>query len=138
MASYEPTRAQWYGRRASNPSTLGLPAGAWWYRTDIHCWKWFDGTTINDLPIKDETVTEYFYIPTGGGSDHKNMSVSVLGNIIFVIHVDVIDVKPSQADVYTPIHWDVDTLTIGVTVGAASSTAGTTITVEALFFGCRP
>ena len=138
MASYEPTRTQWYGRRAVNPDTTGFLGGEWWYRTDIKCWKWYNGTRVCDLPISDETVTEYFYIPTGGGCDHKDMTVSELGNIIFVIHVDVIDVEPPACDIYTPIHWEVDTQTIGVTIGAAASAAGTTITVEALFFGCLP
>jgi len=137
MASNEPTRAQWYGRRSSDPDPTTIPAGAWWYRTDLNCFKWFDGTSINYLPLTDETVTEVFYIPAGGGNDSKNISSSILSNIVFVVHVDVINVEPSQADIYTPIHWSAGATAIGVTVGAASSAAGTTITVEALFLGYR-
>lgn len=137
MAELGPKRTQYRGRLGADPGVVGLPPGAWWFRTDLNCWKWFDGTTINFLPLTDEIVIEYFYITTGGGEDYKDMTSAILSNINFVVHVDVIAVNPSQSDVYTPIHWYVNGTTIGVTIGAASSAAGTTITAEALFLGYR-
>ena len=137
MSEFGPKRTQYQGRLAADPAIAGLPAGAWWYRTDLNCFKWFDGTSLNFLPLTDETITEYFYIATGGGADHKHITSVILSNIVFVIHVDVIDVEPPQSDVYTPIHWDVSATVIGVTIGAASSAAGTTILAEALFLGYR-
>lgn len=129
-------RTRYYGARTSNPSTVGLQQGSWWYRTDLHCWKWFNGSVIMDLPIYTETVTELFYISTGGGCDHKNMIAVELGEILIFVDINVINVEPPACDIYTPIHWVVDATTIGVTIGAAASTAGTTITVQAIFQGC--
>lgn len=140
MASYEPTRTQWYGRRAANPDTTGFIGGEWWYRTDINCWKWFNGEVVCDLPISNETITREFYFNTADTCVHADLpSVSILGSIIFVIHVDVTKVEPPQCDVYTPQWWHVDSQTIGITLGIdTQSAAGTTITVDALFFGCLP
>lgn len=130
-------RGRYYGARASDPSTVGLQVGAYWYRTDLNCWRWFDGTTINYLPLTDETQTSLFYISAQGGCATGHISTSNISNIVFVVHVDVVKVEPPQCDIYTPIHWAVNVNTIGVTIGAASSTAGTTISVEALFLGYR-
>lgn len=129
-------KGRYYGARASDPSTVGLQVGACWYRTDLNCWRWFDGTSINYLPLTDETVTQLFYIPAKGCTT-GHISTSYLSNIVFVVHVDVVKVEPPQCDIYTPIHWAANVNTIGVTIGAASSTAGTTIWVEALFLGYR-
>jgi len=130
-------RGRYYGVRSSDPSISGLQVGAYWYRSDLHCWKWFDGTSINYLPLTDEAVTQLFYINTGGGCASADLSATYLSNIVFVIHVDVVKVEPPQCDIYTPIHWAVNVNTIGVTIGAASSAAGTTLWVEALFLGYR-
>ena len=140
MASYEPTRTQWYGRRAVNPDTTGFVGGEWWYRTDINCWKWYNGVRVCDLPITDETITQEFYIDNAGTCVHGNLaSVTELGAIIFVVHVDVTKVDPPQCDVYTPQWWLADSTTVGVTLGLGTQSAtGTTITVDALFLGCRP
>ena len=137
MSEFGPKRSQYRGRLAADPSVVGLPAGSWWYRTDLNCWRWFDGTTINYLPLLDETQTSLFYVSTGGGCATGHISTSQISNIIFVVHVDVVKVEPPQCDIYTPIHWAVNVNTIGVTIGAATSTAGTTISVEALFLGYR-
>lgn len=139
MSEFGPKRSQYRGRLAADPSTVGLPAGSWWFRTDIRCWKWFDGTSINPLPIYTETVTQEFYIDTAGNCAHANMSVAVIGSILVTLHVDVIKVEPPQCDVFTPQHWAVSSTTIGVTIGIhTASAAGTTITIEAIFQGCRP
>lgn len=130
-------RGRYYGARGSDPATLGLQAGAYWYRTDLNCWKWFDGTTINFLPLTSVTRTEAFYINTGGGSASHDITQTTLSNIVYVVHVEVTRVEPSQHDIYTPIHWNIGATTIGVTIGAASSVAGTTVWVEALFLGYR-
>jgi hypothetical protein len=44
--SFEPVRAQWLGIRTSNPATAGLGLGAWWYRSDLGVFAYWDGTTI--------------------------------------------------------------------------------------------
>lgn len=47
MASFEPTRTKWYGRRTSTPT--GLTAGnegAWWYRSDLDIFCYWTGTAV--------------------------------------------------------------------------------------------
>jgi hypothetical protein len=138
MASFEPTRTQWYGRRSSDPDPTTIPPGAWWYRTDLNCWKWFDGTSINYLPLTDVTITQNF-MKSGAGAGLVTGTITATGlaAIVFVGHVEVVKVKPPQYDIYSPIHWSISANVIGVTIGMASSTAGTTVTVEAWFLGYR-
>lgn len=46
--SFEPVRDQWWGRRTSNPAPLAqLQRGAWWYRTDIRVFCYWDGLMVH-------------------------------------------------------------------------------------------
>lgn len=133
MAETIPKRTHYYGHRTTDPATP--EAGAWWYRSDLQCWKWYDGTSINYLPLRDQTVSTEFMIDTGGGCASGDVTATLLASIVFVVHCEVVKVVPPQCDVYTPIHWSVAANVIGITVGTASSVAGTTVTVESLFLG---
>jgi len=45
--TFEPTRAQWMGRRGSNPAAGDLREGDWWYRTDLNCFCYWDGANYH-------------------------------------------------------------------------------------------
>jgi len=45
--TFEPTRAQWMGRRSSNPAAGDLREGDWWYRTDLNCYCYWDGANYH-------------------------------------------------------------------------------------------
>lgn len=42
--SFDSTRAQWRGRRAATPANL--QEGDWWYRTDLNCFCYWDGSSV--------------------------------------------------------------------------------------------
>jgi len=45
--TFEPTRAKWWGVRTSNPTlTLGNQ-GAWWFRSDLRCYAYWDGYMVH-------------------------------------------------------------------------------------------
>lgn len=45
--TFEPTRAKWWGVRTSNPTlTLGN-RGAWWFRSDLRCYAYWDGYIVH-------------------------------------------------------------------------------------------
>jgi len=45
--TFEPTRAQWLGRRTSNPVAADLREGDWWYRTDLEVFCYWDGANVH-------------------------------------------------------------------------------------------
>jgi hypothetical protein len=134
-----PKRTRYYGSRSGDPSSVGLEQGAWWYRSDLHVWKWWDGLNFNYLPLHDVTITQDFK-KSGAGAGAVNGTITATGltGIIFVVHLEVTAMKPvAEYQVFSPIHWTTGFNTIGVTVGVSASTAGCTITLEALFLGYR-
>jgi len=52
--SFEPTRTKWYGVRTSNPTLTAGNEGAWWYRSDLNLFAYWDGANVH-------------YIGGGGG-----------------------------------------------------------------------
>jgi len=45
--SYDQTvRTQWKGKRTSNPPSSECEEGAWWYRTDLKKFAYWDGTQV--------------------------------------------------------------------------------------------
>lgn len=44
-----PQRSRYYGSRTSDPSTAGLDLGAWWYRSDLKIFCYWDGSAVQCL-----------------------------------------------------------------------------------------
>jgi hypothetical protein len=48
VATFQPVRAQWWGIRTANPAPLTqLGLGAWWYRSDLRVYAYWDGTIVH-------------------------------------------------------------------------------------------
>lgn len=46
--SFEPVRAKWYGVRTATPAGLtSNEEGAWWYRSDLNCFCYWDGAIVH-------------------------------------------------------------------------------------------
>ena len=84
-----PKRTRYYGSRTSNPSTSGLETGAWWYRSDLGIFCYWDGSSIlcwggSGGKIAEDTITTIY--STGGD---KNILVTVSGitTINYILHI---------------------------------------------------
>jgi len=133
--SFEWTRAQWRGRRDSNPPLAQRQVADWWYRTDLGLFCYWDGSTVlcwGGTGGSFYTEAGNFTIPIGGGCIGGLITVSDVDVISFVVSLTVTGTAPSVCDVYTPQRISVIGNVIGITIG---SVTGTTITLEALVSG---
>ena len=79
VATFQPVRTQWYGRRTSTPAGLNPDdEGGWWYRTDLNIFCYWDGSAVQcwggvgGLLFGGDKTTVY----AGGGDYAVTVTVS--------------------------------------------------------------
>lgn len=132
MASFEPTRTQWWGIRTSTPPTAQLQPGAWWYRSDLGIFCYWDGSAVQCWggaggKIAEDSVTTVY--ATGGD---KNITVPVAGitTINYILHIRF-HTNPT-VDSGNPINELITGNVVGLTLLGlgAGTTLTTTVTVR--------
>ena len=118
-------RTQWYGIRATDPSTAGLAEGVWWYNSTQHVLKYWDGTNIIIIGGggKVYTGTDTTIVATAG--DYV-ITVTIVG-VTTINHIMDIQFDTSpDVDPGTPIGPVISGTVVGFTLVGVG--AGTTIT----------
>lgn len=131
VPTFEPTRAKWWGVRASAPSGLTeADQGAWWYRSDLDIFCYWTGTEVlcwggmgGALFSGDQQI-----ICAAGGDYAVTVTISspwAPGTINNLIDIHFVDVSP-VVDPGTPVNPTINGNVVGFTLVGVG--AGCTIT----------
>jgi len=136
-----PKRTNFRGSRTSTPPGLGLgDEDAWWYRSDLNVFCYWDGTQVLCWGVIGggfHTGSTVLTIPIGtgqepGGCVGGSITIAGITVINYVVSLTVTDTNPDVCDVYTPQRISVVGNVVGVTIGGET---GTTVTLGALVTG---
>lgn len=131
LPTFEHTRAQWLGRRTSNPAAAILQEGDWWYRSDlnifcywdganVHCWGGFGGMLFNG----DQQL-----ICAAGGDYAINVTISTPWAPTVINHVlEIHFFAQPVVDPGTPVNPQITANVVGFTLVGVG--AGTTLTAR--------
>lgn len=128
--TFEPTRTQFIGIRASDPSVVGLVSGQWWYNTTEDRFKYFNGSSIIAFEKEPSEGTHTLVVPSAG--NYKlSITISGVSTITYLLNLRV-NTEP-VVDPGTPTCIHIAGNVVGLTLIGVGG--GTTLTGTATVLG---